>query len=134
VFAAPADDLVDPCCTRRRLVGPAREHGADHDREGRECRLPVAQPQLGAVQLPGRAAGEVEDARGDDHVVGVGAVSAGVHPYRAANRSRDADEELEATDPGRRRPARQYRERYPAARVHARRGTVDVELLELAGK
>ena len=53
---------------------------------------------------------EVEDVDVDERRRHVGAVAAGVHPHRAADRSRNADRPLEPGDRRRRRPPGEHRQ------------------------
>ena len=126
VLAPPAHDLVDPRRDRGRLVGAAREGRGHHDRRGRDGRAAVAEPELGRREVARPGVGEVEHARPDDHVGGLRAVPAGVHPHRPADRSRDPDEELEPGDAGGRRAPGEHRERHRAAGPHVDLGPARV--------
>ena len=106
----------DPRLAARRVVAaPPRSSARDHDVGRRRARSGGSR---GRGRRPGARPGGPSPARSATAARtstsrGLAPVPAGVHPHRAADRSGDADVELEPGAPGRRRPAGEHRQRRP---------------------
>ena len=117
----PPHHFVD---LRLALLGGAGgdgELGPQHHLGRAEVRVPVGEVErFDRALLGGTAGGEVDDPGPAQHLDGLPAVAAGVHPHRPADRAGDPGEELHAAPAGGGRLAGQHREPH-AAPGHDRR-------------
>ena len=96
MFTTPASNVSNRllCLGDGPLDGG--ESRLDHEIGVAQVRMPVAQVEIGRSSLADARSLEVEDPDGDEHIAGLGAVAAGIHPYCPADRAGDAGVELQS--------------------------------------
>ncbi len=118
VISPPASDLPD---LPLGLVGGCR-HGAqggfDHHLARPDVAVPIPHLQFVRGAIGGLRPAQIEDPGRHQHVLGLGAVTPGVHGDGSADRTRNADHELQPAQSDRSRPPGHHRLGYPGPGRH----------------